>query len=77
MPSDGITEWAGVDIEDFPSLKKWLYALLERPGFEAGRHVPTPHTAFEQLKMSEEELEAKAAGSKAWIQKGMKEDAKK
>lgn len=75
--ADAITEWAGVDIEDFPSLKKWLFTLLERPGFEAGRHVPTPHTAFEQLKMSEEELEAKAAGSKAWIQKGMKEDAKK
>lgn len=70
------SKWAGVDIEEFPNLKKWMYTLLERPGFEAGRHVPTPHTAFEQLKMSEEELEAKAAGSKAWIQKGMKEEAK-
>lgn len=70
-------EWAGVDITDFPHLQKWLYKLLERPGFEQGRHVPTPHTAFDQLKQSEEELEKKAEASKNWVQKGMKEDAKK
>lgn len=66
-----------MDIEEFPSLKAWLYKLLERPGFEAGRNVPSKHTAFEMAKLSEEELEAKAAGPRAWVQKGMKEDATK
>lgn len=71
------TEWCGIDLDDFPHLEKWLYKLLERPGFEAGRNVPTPHTAFENNKLTEKELEAKAVSSKAWIQAGMKEDAKK
>lgn len=39
--------------------------------------MPSPHTAFENNKLTEEELEAKAVASKAWIQSGMKEDAKK
>lgn len=65
-----------MDIEEFPNLKKWLYFLLERPGFEKGRHVPTPHTAFDQAKLSEAELDAKAESSRAWIQKSMKDEAK-
>ncbi|KAJ4263090.1 Glutathione S-transferase 2 [Fusarium torreyae] len=70
-------KWAGVDLSVFPHLEKWLYKLLERPGFEAGRNVPTPHTAFEHNKMTEEELEAKAAGTRGWVQAGMKDDAAK
>ena len=70
-------EWAGVDIAEFPNLEKWLYNLLERPGFEAGRNVPTPHTASEHKNMTEEELEAKAAGARNWVQAGMKVDSKK
>lgn len=66
-----------MDIDEFPSLKKWLFKLLERPGFEKGRHVPSQHKAFEMAKMSEEELEARAAGPRAWVQQGMKDDAKK
>lgn len=65
-----------MDIEEFPNLKKWLYFLLERPGFEKGRHVPTPHNAFEMAKLSEEELDAKAESSRNWIQKSMTEEAK-
>jgi glutathione S-transferase len=71
------SEWAGVDLSEFPHLEKWLYKLLERPGFEAGRHVPTHHTAFEVSKLSEEELEKKAEASRGWVQAGMKVDAKK
>ena len=70
-------EWAGVDVGEFPNLKRWLYELLERPGFEAGRHVPAPHKAFELNDVSEEELEKKAAESRNWVQAGMKADAKK
>lgn len=66
-----------MDIDEFPSLKAWLFKLLERPGFEKGRHVPFRHNAFEMAKLSEEELEAKAAGPRAWVQQGMKADAKK
>lgn len=71
------SKWAGIDIEEFPAVKKWLYKLLERPGFEKGRHVPKPHTAFDQLKLSEEELEKQAQGTRAWVQSGMKADAEK
>lgn len=58
-------------------MKKWLYKLLERPGFEKGRHVPSKHTAFETAKLSKEELDKRAEASKSWVQAGMKEDAKK
>ncbi|KAG7114616.1 Disulfide-bond oxidoreductase YfcG like protein [Verticillium longisporum] len=68
--------WAGIDIEEFPHVKKWLYKLLERPGFEKGRHVPTKHTALESAQKSEEELEKAAAESRQWVQSGMKDDAK-
>jgi glutathione S-transferase len=71
------SRWAGVDIEEVPAVRAWLFRLLERPGFEKGRHVPKPHTAFEQLKQSQEELDKQAESSRAWIQSGMKEDAKK
>lgn len=74
--TDSNTVWSGLDIEEFPHLKKWLYKCLERPGFEAGRHVPTPHKALDQANKSKEELEADAAKSKAWIASTMKEEAK-
>ncbi|KUI60081.1 Disulfide-bond oxidoreductase YfcG [Cytospora mali] len=70
-------KWAGVDIDEFPALKKWLYTLLERPGFEKGRNVPSEHAAFEVAKLSEEELDKKAEASRNWVQAGMKADAKK
>ncbi|MCJ1454762.1 hypothetical protein MMC28_005115 [Mycoblastus sanguinarius] len=35
--------WAGVDIEEFPHLKKWEERMLAREGVERGRHVPSPH----------------------------------
>ncbi|ROT35541.1 glutathione S-transferase GstA [Sodiomyces alkalinus F11] len=69
--------WSGIDIEEFPTLKTWLYKLLERPGFEKGRHVPDRHTAFEQKKLSPEDMEKQAAAARAWVQSGMKEDARK
>ncbi|KAJ4383140.1 Glutathione S-transferase 2 [Neurospora sp. IMI 360204] len=71
--------WSGIkDFEtQFPNLNAWLNRLLERPGVEKGRHVPSKHSALELNKLSEEELEAKAVSSRAWVQKGMAEDAKK
>ncbi|VBB75438.1 Putative glutathione S-transferase [Podospora comata] len=69
--------WAGVSLDEFPKLEAWLHRLLERPGVEKGRHVPSPHTAFDMKNKSEEELEKEAEKSKAWVQAGMKADAKK
>jgi glutathione S-transferase len=51
--------------------------MVQRPGVEKGRHVPSPHTALDQRKLTEEELDKKAEQSRAWVQAGMKEDAKK
>ncbi|KFA52604.1 hypothetical protein S40293_07220 [Stachybotrys chartarum IBT 40293] len=70
-------KWGGVDLAEFPNLKKWLYKLLERPGLDKGRNVPTKHTALEFESMSEEELDKKAEATRNWIQSGMKKDAGK
>lgn len=70
-------KWAGIDLEEFPALKAWLWKLVERPGFEAGRHVPSPHKALEHYSKTDEELDEQAKGASAWILKGMQEDAAK
>lgn len=69
--------WAGISLESFPHLNKWLKTLLERPGFEKGRHVPKQHTAFDNDHLTEEELDKKAESSRNWVQQGMKADAEK
>lgn len=69
--------YAGVSLDEFPHLDKWLHTLLQRPGFEKGRNVPDKHTAFETAKLSSEEMDKLAEASRAWIQKGMQDDAKK
>ncbi|KAK1469632.1 glutathione S-transferase [Colletotrichum melonis] len=71
------SKWAGIDLDEFPALKAWLFKLVERPGFEQGRHVPSKHTALDHFKMTDEELDEKAKGAAAWIQQGMKDDAAK
>ncbi|KXJ92718.1 glutathione S-transferase [Microdochium bolleyi] len=70
------SKWAGVDIEEYPTLKKWLFDLVKRPGFEKGRHVPSKHGALEHYELTEEELDKKAEGARNWIQAAMKEEAK-
>lgn len=68
--------WAGVNIDEFPALKAWEERMLARPGVEKGRHVPDPHRMKELLK-DPKKMEEHAAKSRAWVQAGMKEDAKK
>jgi glutathione S-transferase len=68
--------WAGIDIDEFPSLKAWEERMTARPGVDKGRHVPDPHTIKELLK-DKAKMEEHAAKSRAWVQKGMKEDAAK
>ncbi|KAI0124300.1 glutathione S-transferase [Xylariales sp. AK1849] len=69
--------WAGVNVDEFPALKEWRDKLLQRPGVEKGRHVPSPHRMLEQSKLSEEELDKAAVNARAWVQAGMKQDAQK
>jgi hypothetical protein len=69
--------YAGVSLDEFPLVDKWLHTLLQRPGFEKGRNVPDKHTAFETAKLTSEEMDKLAESSRAWIQKGMQDDAKK
>jgi glutathione S-transferase len=69
--------WAGVDLDEFPHLEKWLEKLLARPGLEKGRNVPTPHTALLHKKLNAEELEEMAKHTRAWVQQGMASDGKR
>ena len=68
--------WAGVEIEDFPTLNAWLERMYSRPGVEKGRHVPKRH-GMKELMQNKELMEKKANEAKAWIQAGMKQDAQR
>ncbi|KAL4884322.1 glutathione S-transferase [Aspergillus karnatakaensis] len=73
-----VTAWkySGLSaIDEFPHIQKWLYKLLERPGFEKGRHVPKPHIYLDFNKLSEEELNEAAKYGVKWIQDAMARDA--
>lgn len=67
--------WAGVDLDEFPHLKAWEERMLARPGVEKGRHVPDRHN-MKELLSDKAKMEAHAAKGRAWVQTGMKEDAK-
>lgn len=68
--------WAGVDLDEFPELKKWDERIEKREAVQKGKDVPEPHRIKEILKDAKatEEL-AKKSG--AWVQQGMKDDAAK
>jgi len=68
--------WAGINIDDYPSLKAWEERMMARPGVEKGRHVPDPHT-MKELGKDPKEMEKQAAKAREWVQAGMKDDAKK
>ena len=68
--------WAGVDIDEFPHLKAWDDKMLARPGVEKGRHVPDRHGIKELLK-DPVKMKEHAEKSRAWVQQGMADDAKK
>ena len=67
--------WAGIEIDEFPHLKAWEEMMMKREGVEKGRHVPSPHRIKEMMK-DKEAVERHAAQSRAWVQEGMKGDAK-
>lgn len=70
------SEYSGLStIDEFPHVKKWLYELLKRPGFEEGRNAPGPHKYLQMNDLSDEELNAIAKSSGNWIHEAMKRDA--
>jgi glutathione S-transferase len=69
--------WAGVDIEEFPNVKKWEEMVSERPGVKKGGDVPKPLKIKERLKQDPRGLEEYAQKASKWIMQGMGEDKKK
>ncbi|ERT02176.1 hypothetical protein HMPREF1624_00474 [Sporothrix schenckii ATCC 58251] len=67
--------WAGQTLDDTPHLKAWFDKILARPGVEKGRHIPSRHTALDNLSVAD--IEKRAASARAWVQQGMADDAKK
>ncbi|KAK1971464.1 glutathione S-transferase [Colletotrichum sublineola] len=75
-PWVGAYKYSGLStIDEFPYVKKWLFMLLQRPGFEKGRNAPGPHKYLKMNDMSEEELNNIAASLGSWVTDAMKRDA--
>lgn len=69
--------WAGIDIDEFPKLKAWEERMLQRPGVEKGRHVPSPHRRMKELLKDKEAAERQAKEATEWIQRGQKEETER
>ena len=57
-----VSGWAGVELDDFPTLKAWEERMAARPGVEKGRHVPERHTHKELLQDKERMKELEERG---------------
>jgi glutathione S-transferase len=68
--------WAGVDIDEFPTLKKWEEMMSARPGVKKGCDVPKPINIKEKMK-DKASIEEYAKKASQWIVQGMQDDAKK
>lgn len=68
--------WAGVEIDEFPHLKKWEEMMSARPGVKKGSDVPKPLNIKERLK-DKKAAEEYAKMSSNWIVQGMNDDSKK
>lgn len=68
--------WAGVDIDEFPTLKQWKERMNERPAVAKGNDVPHP-SPLKGMMGDEKKLDEYAKKASAWIMKGMKDDEKK
>ncbi|KAK5944052.1 Glutathione S-transferase 2 [Knufia obscura] len=69
--------WAGVNIDEFPNVKKWEEMMSAREGVSKGSAVPKPLKIKEMLAKSPEEADAYAKNSSKWIMQGMNDDKKK
>lgn len=68
--------WAGVNIDEFPSLEKWQKRMIARPAIAKGNDVPHP-SKLRDILGDDKKMDEYAAHSREWILKGMKDDEKK
>jgi glutathione S-transferase len=66
-------EWAGVSLDKFPKLRKWLEIINERPAVQRGLNIPEKFQMKEMLKTEEGEREY-AKHHSDWVMQGMKDD---
>ena len=57
--------WAGVNIDDFPTLKKWEERMWARPSLKKGANVPDPYRMKELLQ--DKEAMEKHAAQVSWL----------
>lgn len=68
--------WAGVEIEEFPTLKTWRDRMMQNPAVKKGNDVPEPSEIL-QLLGDPKRVEEYAKHHSGWIMKAQKEDEKK
>ena len=66
-------KYVDVNMDDFPSLKRWEAMMSERPGISRGFHVPKTLAVKSNDPAA---LEAYAKHNTDWILKGMEADKK-
>lgn len=69
--------WAGVDIDEFPNLKKWEEMMSAREGVKKGCDVPKPLKIKEMLAKDPKEVDEYAKSNSKWVMQGMADDRKK
>jgi glutathione S-transferase len=67
--------WAGIDIEEFPTLKAWWQKIKGREGVQRGLDVPEKNKYKDITDPKELDRVAKEASQ--WIMKGQEADKKK
>lgn len=68
--------FAGIDIDEFPNLKKWEEKLEQREAIQRGKDVPSKHRGKTSAKDDKGAEEAAKAG-REWILRGMVQDSAK
>lgn len=69
-------EWAGISLQPFPKLQKWLGVINEREAVKRGLDVPEKFELKEKLKTKEGEEEYAKYHSN-WVMQGHNEDKEK
>lgn len=68
--------WAGVDLEEFPTVRGWYEKLLRRPSIAKGMNVPEPHPIQVLMDDKTGEMAKKFEEySRSWVLSGMRKDA--
>jgi glutathione S-transferase len=68
--------WAGINIDEFPNVKKWEETLSSRPGVKKGSNVPKTLKIKERLAQDPKSMDGYAKKASQWIMQGMQQDSK-